>query len=435
MENVPFMIADYPRAIVHFDGDAFFTSVEQALRPELRGKPIVTGKERGIIACASYEAKALGIKRGIPLFQARKICPALIILPDDYETYGLYSKRMFNIMRTFTPQVEEYSVDEGFADITGLRRVHRCTYEEIARRMQAEVHKQLGLTVSVGLSLSKSLAKICSKFRKPAGFTAVPGNYIHILLQKTPLATVWGFGPSSVNLLQKMGLQTAYDFAVKPEAWAAKLLNKPGREIWNELRGNSVWKVSTEEKTTFGTIMKSKTFTPATDDRAFVYAKLVRNVESAFMKARRYQLRAGALGVVLRHQDFRHDGMEARLSRPTSATLEVMPFIKELFGQVFRAGSRYRATMIVLGRLENDSSEQGDLFEDRLKLESLRRITFAVDSINRKFGKHTVCSAATLYLKDKELNDRDVAPPRREVALPGETARQRLGIPRLEIAC
>ena len=435
MENSPFMLAEYPRAIVHLDGDAFFTSVEQALKPALRGKPVVTGRERGIIACASYEAKALGIKRGIPLFQARKLCPGLIILPNDYETYGLYSTRLFNIMRQFTPDVEEYSVDEGFADITGLRRMHRCAYDEIARRMQEEIRKELGLSVSVGLSLSKSLAKICSKFRKPAGFTAVPGNYIHLLLRRTPLATVWGFGPSAVNLLQKFGLRTAYDFAVKPEAWAARLLHKPGREIWNELRGQSVWKVSTEEKTPYATILKSKTFTPATGDRPFVYAKLVRNVESAFMKARRHKLRAGALGVVLRRHDFQHDGVEARLSRPTSATLEALPLIQELFDQVFREGGLYRATMIVLGRMATEAPEPYELFEDRLKIESLRRITLAVDSINQKFGKHTVCSAATLYLKDKEANDRDEPPPRRGLALPGETGRQRLGIPRLEVAC
>lgn len=211
------MIASYPAAILHVDADAFFTSVEQALVPSLRGKPVVTGRERGIIACASYEAKAAGIKRGIPLFEAKKICPSLVILPSDYETYSLYSKRIFNIMRDFTPAVEEYSVDEAFADITGLRRTYRASYEDIASRIQVRIRKELGITVSVGLSLSKSLAKLCSKFRKPAGFTAVQGRHIHILLQKTPLDKVWGFGPNTVGLLEKYGLRTAYDFVLQSE--------------------------------------------------------------------------------------------------------------------------------------------------------------------------------------------------------------------------
>ncbi len=432
MKDTPLMVGEYPRAILHVDGDAFFTSAEQALNPALRGKPVVTGKERGIISCASYEAKALGIKRAIPLFEAKKLCPGLVILPSDYETYSLFSRRMFNIMRQFTPEVEEYSIDEAFADITGMRRVFHSSYEDIARRMQAEVHKELGITVSIGLSLSKSLAKLCSKFRKPAGFTAVPGNLIHILLQKTPLEKVWGFGPNTVSLLEKLGLRTAYDFAVHPQAWADKLLGKPGREIWNELRGNSAWKVSTGEKESYATIIKSKTFTPATGDRSFVYAKLLRNAESAFMKARRYKLRPRVLGVVLRHHDFRHDGLEAKLSRPSSSTLEIFPLIRDLFDRIFREDAKYRSTMIVLGKLEDDNSEQYEFFQDRLRLDNLRRITAAVDSVNEHFGKHTVRSATSLFLSTRKCQ-RDEPHPRRNMSFRGETQRQRIAIPRLDL--
>jgi len=415
------------------DADAFFSSVEQALVPSLRGKPVVTGRERGVIACASYEAKAMGVRRGIMLSDAKKLCPKLIILPSDYETYGLYSKRMFNIMRKFTPVVEEYSIDEAFADITGLRRIFRCSYEEIALKMQEEIKKELGITVSAGLSLSKCLAKLCSSFKKPMGFTAVRGRDIHVLLQKTPLDSVWGFGPSTVNLLEKLGLHTAYDFAVRPQGWASKLLHKPGKEIWSELRGHSVWKVTTEEKMSYATIIKSRTFTPATSDPAFVYAKLIRNVESAFMKARRYKLKTKALGVVLRHSDFRHDGLEAKLNRPTSSALEALPLIKRLFDRLFTAGSKYRATMIVLGYLEDDNIEQYEFFEDRLKIEGLRRATAAIDAINKKYGKHKVCSATSLYLNNKPKNSRDDIPARRNVTVKGETIRQRLAIPRLSI--
>ena len=427
------MIMSYPRAIVHLDADAFFTSVEQAINPELRNRPIVTGKERGIIACASYEAKAYGIKRGIPLFKARKLCPGLIILPDDYETYSLYSERLFGIMRRFTPTVEEYSVDEGFADLTGLRRLFRCSYEEIAARIQRAIEAELGITVSVGLSPSKSLAKLCSKFRKPNGFTAVPGRYIHILLQRTPLDRVWGFGPSTVSLLKKLGLCTAYDYVMRSEAWASRLLKKPGREIWSELRGNAVYEVTTEEKATYATILKSKTFTPATGDKSFVHAKLMRNVERAFAKARRFRLRATMLGVVLRHQDFRHDGLEAKLNRSTSSSLEATPLIRKLFEKIFLPGAEYRATMIVLGGLESDNIEQYELFEDRLRIDALRNATLAIDAINRKYGKHTVCSGMSLFLDGKPPCQRDELPERRGVCLPGETTRRRLALPRMEM--
>ncbi len=138
----PLTIDSFPRAIAHVDGDAFFTSVEQSLNPAYVGRPMVTGRERNIIACASYEAKALGIKRGVPLHEAMKICPQLIVLPDDYETYSLVSRRMFNIMRRFTPLVEEHSIDEGFADLTGCRRVHHCSYEQIAQRMKRVISSE-----------------------------------------------------------------------------------------------------------------------------------------------------------------------------------------------------------------------------------------------------------------------------------------------------
>jgi DNA polymerase-4/DNA polymerase V len=341
---------------------------------------------------------------------------------------------MFNIIRKYTPVVEEYSVDEAFADITGLRRLYRCSYEEIALKISGAIHEELNLTVSTGLSLSKSLAKLCSKFRKPAGFTAVPGRYIHVLLQKIPLHKVWGIGPSGVELLGKYGVRTAYDFVNKECCWAEKLLHKPGREIWNELRGNSIWKVTAEEKTSYASIIKSKTFTPPSSDKAFVYAKLIRNMESAFMKARRHRLRPKVIGVVLRHSDFRHDGLEAKLNRPTSSTVEAVPMVRRLFDRIFLENSKYRATMIMLGELEGDNVEQYELFEDRLKIESFKDAARAIDVINRKHGKHTLCSATSLFMNNKPKDSRAALPARRRITVEGESSRQRLGIPRMDIS-
>jgi DNA polymerase-4/DNA polymerase V len=336
-------------------------------------------------------------------------------------------------MREYTPIVEEYSVDEGFADITGLRRVFRMSYEKIAREMKAHVQRELDISVSVGLSPSKSVSKICSKFRKPDGFTAVPGRHLHVLLQRTPLEQVWGFGSNSVSLLKKHGLQTAFDFTQRPEKWAGRFLHKPGREIWNELRGNSVWEVCPEEKSSYATILKSKTFTPPTGDHEFVFAKLVRNMESALMKARRYKLRPRAMAVILRHHDFRHDGLEAKLNRSTASTLEILPLVRHLYEQVFKENSRYRSTMIILGKLQDDSAEQYELFEDRLRIDGLRAVTGAVDEINARFGKHTLSSGSSLHLSRKPINDRDEEPERRNNNLKGENKRQRLGIPRMDI--
>ncbi|MDE2020754.1 MAG: DNA polymerase IV, partial [Patescibacteria group bacterium] len=122
MSDVSFMLANFPRAILHIDGDAFFASCEQSRDPKLKGRPVVTGKERGIAASMSYEAKARGVTRGMRLSEIRRVCPEVVLLPSDYETYSILSKRFFDLVRRYTPDVEEYSIDECFADITGLRR-------------------------------------------------------------------------------------------------------------------------------------------------------------------------------------------------------------------------------------------------------------------------------------------------------------------------
>ena len=118
MDAQPLTLHSYPQAIVHIDGDAFFASCEQANNPELKGKPVVTGKERGIAASMSYEAKARGVVRGMPIRDIFKVCPEVVLLPSDYEMYSLLSKRFYAIVWRFTPEVEEYSIDECFADLT-----------------------------------------------------------------------------------------------------------------------------------------------------------------------------------------------------------------------------------------------------------------------------------------------------------------------------
>lgn len=218
-----------------------------------------------------------------------------------------------------------------------------------------------------------------------------------------------------------------------PKKWADKLLHKPGREIWNELRGNSMWRVLDKEKQSYATMIKSKTFTPPSSDRSFVYSRLIRNAESVFMKARRYRLRARTIGLVLRTNDFRHEGVEAGLNHPTSCALEAVPLVRRMFDRIFTDGCLYRATMVVLGKLEDDKVEQYELFEDRLKIEKFRRITLAIDTINGEYGKHTVRSATSLFLENAPRDVRQDLPERRSQAFAGETQRQRLAIPRAEI--
>lgn len=422
-------VSSYPQAILHVDCDAFFASCEEARDPRLKGKPIVTGKERGIIACASYAAKACGIKRGVRLGDARRLCPGLIVLPSDYETYSIYSERLFAILRRFTPQVEEFSIDEAFCDITGLRRLYRSSYADIARKIKDAVQAELDITVSVGLSLTKTLAKICSKHRKPNGFTALPGRKLHEFLATVPLERVCGFGPSTVALLTKCGIGTPLDYVRRPESFARKLIGKTGVELWQELRGVSVYPVSLEKKEKYLTISKTKTFMPPSGDRDLVKGQLVRNLESACIKLRRHGLSARNLVVYLRRSDFSAVGCEARITRHSASTLDFTRVCAGLFADLFQSGAAYRATGVVLGDIRAEGFDSRDLFDDPVKIEKTRRLGHLIDDINQLYGKHTIHVASSSCVSKKDPHARNDVASRKKELLKGETFRKRLSIP------
>jgi DNA polymerase-4/DNA polymerase V len=432
-EDRPLMLSSWPRAIVHIDGDAFFASCEQAVHPEYRGRAVITGKERGIVAAASYEAKARGVSRGTPLWEVKKLIPDAIIVPSDYETYSLFSKRMFAIMRRTTSLVEEYSIDEAFAEITGLRRPNRCSYETIAMRMKTAIESELGLTVSVGLSLSKTLAKVGSKWKKPAGFTAIPGRKIHQFLDKLPLEKIWGIGPSNAAYGLNLGMRTALDFARKSEDYVNRHFIKPQFETWQELNGEAVYPIVTEEKDEYATISKTKTFTPASESRDFVFAQLVKNLENACIKARRHHLVARGLILYLRKQDYRSAGIEARLSRPTAFVIEMMRGVETAFAEIYRARTPYRATGVILTDLTPDDALQMSLFESPVRLEKLGKLYEAMDELAKTYGKHCVVSggAVAAHRAQQHVLERGDIPRRKLERLEGETKRKHLGIPLL----
>jgi len=276
--------------LLHVDADGFFAGVEQALTPALRGKPVVTGSERGIIAAASYEAQAQGIKRGLELHEVRQNCPGLVVLPSDYETYSLYSRHLYGILRRFTPCVEEYSIDEAFADLTGCGGVLGHPLESVAKQLRMAVSEEMGLTVSVGISLTKTLAKLCSKFRKPNGQTILRREHVPLMLKRTPIAKVWKLGSASAAKLQSHGISTACDFTRMDESLVLRLLHKPGHETWRELRGERVFALDMERKQTYDTMMKSHTFSPPNGDRRFVFAEALNNMTTAMAKLRRHNI-------------------------------------------------------------------------------------------------------------------------------------------------
>ncbi len=431
MKNSPLTLSSFPRAILHIDGDAFFASCEQSRNPAWQGKPVITGKERGIAASLSYEAKALGVTRGMRLSEIKKNCPQAIILPSDYETYSLLSTRFFNIIRRYTPQVEEYSIDECFADLTGLRRPYHKSYQKIAQDIKMNLEQELGFTFSFGLATNKVMAKVGSKWNKPAGLTIIPGNKISHYLGKLPLEKIWGIGPQTTAFLEKFGLKTALDLAKKNEGWIKHYLSKPFFEIWQELNGRFIYPINNEKKSSYASIQKVKTFTPPSNNRDFVLSQLSKNIENACLKARRYQLAAGGAAFFLRSQNFKDKGLELKFSRATNFPHEIIKFVTQMFNQIYKNNDLYRATGFVLLKLIPSEQKQLNLFEDPLKIDKMNSLYQAVDQIRLKYGKHTIYLGAS-FLANKfhqHLGMRGDEPLRKKILFKGETKRRRLAIP------
>jgi DNA polymerase-4/DNA polymerase V len=236
--------------------------------------------------------------------------------------------------------------------------------------------------------------------------TAVQGRHIHLLLGQTSLEQVWGFGPNTVSLLQKHGIENALDFAEQDESFVERLMGKVGVDIWNELRGEYIYPVSAEKTQSQASISKFKTFTPPSRERKTVFARAVRNLESACIKARRHGLAARRMVLCLRQQNFSTEGLEVKLNRPTSSPLELMESFKALFDRTYRPGLDYRATGVVLADLTDSPSFQLGLFENPLRAIRVRKVFDAVDEVNMRYGKHTVFVGSGMAFGAQHAGDR-----------------------------
>ena len=423
----------FPRAILHVDGDSFFAGVEVAKNPHLRGKPVITGKERGIVSAMTYEVKAAGVKRGMKLHEAKKLCPDAIILPSDYETFSLFSERMYRIVRRYSPEVEEYSIDECFADLTGLRRALHMSYPEMAEHIQTDLHRELGMTFSIGLSATKTLAKMGSKWKKPNGLTVIPLSESAQFLGKLPIQEVWGIGSNTTAYLKKYGIHTALDFAEKDQTWVRKMLSKPYLEVWKELNGEVALDLDAKGRESYQSISKTKTFTPPSTDPTFVYSQLSKNIENACIKARRWKLATPEIFFFLKTQDFKYHGYEIKLPHPTCVPQDMLREIAKYFPHIFQNGTKYRATGIVLLKLSDNTSAQLDLFGAVQESEGFKRVFESVDAISHKYGKHAVFlgSSFKAVAFGAHLGERGDMPERTENLFKGETKRRHLAIPLL----
>lgn len=395
------------KVIFHVDGDAFFVGVEVAKNPKLKGKPVVTGEERGIVSALSYEAKALGITRGMPIFRVKKDYPSVLILPGDYSSYVRYSGMMFEIVRRYADEVEEYSIDECFADLTGLDRTLKMTYKQIAERIKNEINEELALSVSIGLAPTKVLAKVASKWVKPNGLTVIEPDKIKNFLEKTPIGKIWGIGPRTSEFLIKKGIKTAGDFVAKDISWINNNLSKPYEVLWQELNGNLVMEIDSKAKTKYSSIQKTRSFHPATNEKTFLLSQLSKHIEDACRKARYYKLVPKKISFFLKTKNFKFFTYTISLATPTNSPENLVTLIYENFSKVYSKGILYRTTGVILQDLTENYILQNDLFGGSIKSDKFDAIHKQIDSLENKFGKRMVYLASTQKALKREVKGTD----------------------------
>jgi DNA polymerase-4 len=208
------------RRILHIDMDAFYASVEQRDNPSLRGKPLAVGGQpdrRGVVAAASYEARAFGVRSAMSMAKAVRLCPSLVIVPPDFARYRTASQAVFAIFREVTPLVEPLSLDEAYLDVTENAWGERLA-TVVARRLKARIREETGLTASAGVAPNKFLAKIASGWKKPDGLTVISPERVEAFLQQLPVDALWGVGPVTAKKLRARGIARLVDVrAVAPE--------------------------------------------------------------------------------------------------------------------------------------------------------------------------------------------------------------------------
>ncbi len=226
------------RAIIHVDMDAFYASVEQRDRPELRGKPVIVGGHptRGVVTAASYEVRPFGVRSAMPMSRAVKLAPHAIVVPPRFSAYAEASEHVFSIFESFTPLIEPLSLDEAFLDVTGSVGLFGPPWE-IARRIRARIAEELGLPASAGIASVKFVAKIASDHAKPNGQFEVRAEETVAFLAALPVSRLWGVGPKAEETLHRHGLRKVGDVAARDVRWLEERLGPGGRHLWELANG------------------------------------------------------------------------------------------------------------------------------------------------------------------------------------------------------
>jgi DNA polymerase-4 len=330
------------RTILHVDLDAFFAAVEQRDRPELRGRPVIVGgsdpTSRGVVSAASYEARRFGVHSAMPLRTAYRLCPQGVYLPVDGRRYQQASREVMAILRRYTPQVQQISIDEAFLDVTASQALFGDG-EAIARSIKQAVHHEVGLTVSVGVAATKLVAKVASDLRKPDGLVVVPPGEEASFLAPLPISRLWGVGEKTALALREYGVQTIGDLAALPRDVLERRFGKHGAALVDRAHGVDPDPVATGEPAK--SIGHEHTFGHDTADVEVIERTVLGMADGVAWRLRAAGLRAATITLKLRDSTFTTITRQTTLPVPADLTEPIYEAAlvllrRELHGQRIR---------------------------------------------------------------------------------------------------
>jgi len=379
--------------IVHVDVDAFFASVEQVLNPKLRGKPVLVG--RGVVASASYEAKARGVRTAMSIREAMRVCPNAILVPGQYENYAEFGARVQRVLEQFTPAVELAALDDFYLDFSGTDRLYP-DFPAVLRRLQRQVYDETRLGVSVGASTSKLVASIASRLRRPRGFWLVPPGTEEEFLAPLPVDKLAGIGHAHAVTLAERGIHTIGELRTVPQAALLAVFGEAiGAQIYDRARGLDLREVLAP--TVPKSVSRETTIEAGTIDLEFLSGLLEYLCERVGTTLRGYGRQARTLSVKLRYVDSLSAARATRLTPPTHDEKLLLGTARDVFRALFTRRAALRFIGVSVSNLEPDR-RQNELFD----VDANRRwyLNRGMDRVRGRYGWNALYYGKGLQLRE-----------------------------------